>query len=217
MPVGGRAPIVLSRSATARSPGRVTSVDSSTSCPQECAQAGGISYRRPHGTSRTPRGRRRTPERGPRARRAGDLRFRHRPRVWARSGPAVVHTTWGRTLGNQGRGGGRRAVAVRNRRDVHVSTTGCGDPPTASQHVDLAPEQGRRPPSPASTPVMTRMRDVDRGFLEPHSGWGSSAGSGLAGHSGYRSVAGSRHDVHRSRRRTHKSWGGSGHEVPGGT
>src|SRR4051794_6097432 len=53
--------------------------------------------------------------------------------------------------------------------------------PTCGQHVDFGRDLRRGPRSPASTPVMTRMRDRDREFLEPQSGWGSCALVGLAG------------------------------------
>src|SRR3954454_15218461 len=47
--------------------------------------------------------------------------------------------------------------------------------PTADQHVDFRPDQRGGPLSPGSTPVMTRMSERYRSFLQPQSGWGRAA------------------------------------------
>ena len=102
---------------------------------------------------------------------SGD-RARHQPElrvlpvgVECRPGAAPrLGTDWGRAWGNRGTGGGETAPDVQNRRDVHVSTQGHPCPPTVGQHVDSGPDLRGRPRSPASTPVMTRMRERDRGF-----------------------------------------------------
>ena len=100
-------------------------VDTSRSCPQECAQVGEI---RPDAGPRTPP----RPTSGTTAdvtsqptRRSPAL-FTPPPHHVARDPayrPALVHMAWGRTGGNQGSGGGRTAVAVHGGRVVHVSTT----------------------------------------------------------------------------------------------
>src|SRR4051812_8579070 len=43
-----------------------------------------------------------------------------------------------------------------------------------SQQPHSGPHQREDPPSPGSTRVMTRMRELSREILEPHSGWGRS-------------------------------------------
>jgi hypothetical protein len=101
---------------------------------------------------------------GDRARRRPDLRV-FPVGVTCRPGAAPrLGTDWGRAWGNRGTGGGETAPDVQDRRDVHVSTQGHPCPPTVGQHVDSGPDLRGRPRSPASTPVMTRMRERDRGF-----------------------------------------------------
>ncbi|SDF63827.1 hypothetical protein SAMN05660485_03815, partial [Blastococcus fimeti] len=87
-----------------------------------------------------------------------------------------VHRAWGRTGGNQGSAGGRGAVAVHGGRVVHVSTTGRRSPPTPGQQGCWGADLRKGARSPASTRVMTRMKYFYPNFLEPHSGWGRSAG-----------------------------------------
>ncbi len=110
--------------------------------------------------------------------RPSDLRLcpSARPTAAAAAGPpdATVHTAWGSDRDRQGTAGGRRPPPVNNRRDVHVSTTGRLSPPTIGQQGHSGPDQREEARSPASTRVMTRMRELSRRILEPHSGWGSS-------------------------------------------
>src|SRR3712207_5765789 len=47
---------------------------------------------------------------------------------------------------------------------------------------------------------MTKMREIDRGFLAPHSGWGSCAAGDLTEDSGYLHVPPRGHDEHRTTR-----------------
>ena len=108
--------------------------------------------------------------------RCADLHFYKTP-----GGDDDGSTAWGRTGGRQGTGRGRRRRRVHGRRDVHVSTTGRRRPPTTGQHVDLVADLRARGFSPASTPVMTRMKEISRGFLEPQSGWGSRSEQGTRG------------------------------------
>ena len=85
---------------------------------------------------------------------------------------------------------GRRGQGVDDGRgrltDLGLSTCrhrSDGSPHTAGPHVDFGPDLHEGPRSPASTRVMTRMRELSRGILEPHSGWGRPAGRCLAGRS----------------------------------
>src|SRR3954447_14454071 len=103
--------------------------------------------------------------------------------------------------GAQGTAGGRRARRVHGRRDVHVSTTAQRRPPTASQHVDIGPGLRKGPPSPGSTAVMTRMKEISRRILEPQSGWGSCVERGprrSAGARGFPPSDRTRHDEQRT-------------------
>lgn len=167
-PVGRRVVVVPAPGALCRSPAPVTTVDWSTSCPQRCAQVGEISPRpltRRHDRPGVPTS---SPTPGDPARRRPDLQVHRigagrtpavgapRPRTWVRTGDGP----WG----NRGTGGGETAAGVRNRRDVHVSTQECARPPTVGQHVDLGADLHGRPRSPGSTPVMTKMREMDQGF-----------------------------------------------------
>ncbi len=172
----------------------VTSIDRSRSCPQECAQPGEISCppgdprsrqpgRRPHGAVASPRRR----LGAHRALSCGDsLSGRRGSLSTARCSlrPPVPFgrrsiTGCGRTGGNHGRGRGEAAASVHSRRVVHVSTQQGRRPPTAGQQGHLGPHLQEEPRSPASTPVMTRMRDLFQGVLEPHSGWGTCLGAPL--------------------------------------
>src|SRR3954467_8502667 len=54
-------------------------------------------------------------------------------------------------------------------------------PPTTGQHVDLYAVLRGRGFSPASTPVMTRMKEISRGFLEPQFMSGSRSEQGRTG------------------------------------
>ena len=160
--------------------GPVTSVDTSPSCPQGCAQAG---------ESRRGPGRVHRPRSGgtPSSSRLStgvdkpvDQRRRHlcvAPRTAAgHLGPPGGRRPWGRTVGKGGTGRGRTAAPVNNSAVVHVSTPGTGSSHTASPQVDSGADLHERPRSPASTRVMTRMRELSRGILEQHSGWGRPAG-----------------------------------------
>jgi hypothetical protein len=109
--------------------------------------------------------------------RAADLQLCKTPGRGA--GPrGGLRTGWGSAGGSPGTDRGRGRRRVHGRRDVHVSTTGRRRPPTVGQHVDSGADLRGRGFSPASTPVMTRMREISRGFLEPQSGWGSRSGRG---------------------------------------
>jgi hypothetical protein len=77
--------------------------------------------------------------------------------------------------GEQGTRGGDRTTTVHGRRVVHVSTQGDGHRPTAGQQGRLRADLRRGARSPASTPVMTKMKYFSQGVLEPHSGWGRVA------------------------------------------
>src|SRR5215218_1626215 len=78
--------------------------------------------------------------------------------------PPHLGTTWGSSRETQGTEGGRRGPTVNNRRDVHVSTTGRRSSPTIGQQGDPDADLHEGPRSPASTPVMTRMRELSRRF-----------------------------------------------------
>jgi len=137
---------------------------------------------------------------------------RRRPQVPGTAAVAAPAEAWvrpgDRQGGGQGTGRGRPTTSVHNRRDVHVSTTGRRSPPTMSQQPHSGPHQREDRPSPGSTRVMTRMRELSRKILEPHSGWGRLGwgGSGEAHrdqgsrsrHRGFPPEAPSRHDEHRS-------------------
>ena len=89
-------------------------------------------------------------------------------------------TTWGSTRDTQGTEGGRRRATVNNRRDVHVSTTEGRSPPTIGQQGHVGPEQRKEARSPASTRVMTRMRELSRRFWN-HTLGGEAAPATLKG------------------------------------
>ena len=96
----------------------------------------------------------------------------HRPQRAVVPGPSAgpvpgLGTNWGRTREGRGTARGRRTVGVHGRRDVHVSTTAVRSLPTVDQHVDSGADLRGGVVSPASTPVMTEMKERDRGFLEP--------------------------------------------------
>ncbi len=156
---------------------RPVTVPGMSPCPQECAQVGEISagpatpristFVEPARDRRQAADLRRRPDRQVPSTPGGQRRRRlspvHRLRGTGGDGP-------GR---RQGTRGGDRSSAVHSGRVVHVSTQGDGHRPTAGQQgcsgVDLH-EQLR---SPASTPVMTKMKYFSHGVLEPHSGWGA--------------------------------------------
>jgi hypothetical protein len=155
-------------------------VDSSRSCPQECAQTGDgrVSMASPAVTL-TARGHP-TTQRPPsppvwHLTSTNDVPLRSgapvRPSVPGRR-PSAVRTSWGRAVGVQGTTGGRSVDSVHSRRDVHVSTTGGRRLPTLGQHPSWRTDLGERARSPESTPVMTKMKEIFRGVLEPQSGWG---------------------------------------------
>ena len=186
IPIHSRTPLVP-RSGAARDAGQWTgSVDSSRSCPQECAQAGEIFLGRPRIAPPTPGGH---PDDTTlcHAARAG-TRLTCTDAVQPEPGHAALlrwgsegRNGWGRSGERQGTAGGGRTVTVHNRRDVHVSTQVMRSPPTACQQADSADDQRGHPRSPASTRVMTKMSYLDREFLEPHSGWGSPVPRGSGG------------------------------------
>jgi hypothetical protein len=89
-------------------------------------------------------------------------------------------TAWGSTRDTQGTEGGRRRATVNNRRDVHVSTTEGRSPPTIGQQGHVGPEQRKEARSPASTRVMTRMRELSRRFWN-HTLGGEAAPATLQG------------------------------------
>jgi hypothetical protein len=87
-----------------------------------------------------------------------------------------LHRPWGRT-GGSGPGDGGRTVDGRRSLCTAVEMSTCRQQegpatPTAGQHPRSRADLRRRVVSPASTPVMTRMKERDRGVLEQHSGWG---------------------------------------------
>src|ERR687898_2174655 len=86
-------------------------------------------------------------------------------------------TNWGFSRETQGTRGGHGEVPVNNRRDVHVSTTAGRRSPTIGQQGDWRPDQQKRPGSPASTPVMTRMRELSRRFSNHTLGGDAAPGS----------------------------------------
>ena len=167
-PVGLRTVVVPAQGVASRSPVPVTAVDRSTSCPQRCAQVGEISRRALTRGHDVPGETALAHTAVIRHHHGSDLRVHpvaaaQPPDVHAGRAPAWVRTGDG-GWGNRGTGRGETAPHVQNRRDVHVSTQECARPPTVGQHVDFGTDLRGRPRSPGSTPVMTKMRDIDQGF-----------------------------------------------------
>lgn len=169
-------------------------VDSSRSCPQGCAQVGEISCAPGHIWSR----RSAVPTAPSSPHLCTDLR-KHGPYGLDRRPSAELGTTWGRPGDVVRTGRGRRRRPVHSRRDVHVSTTGRRSFPTPGAQPRSAADLRGGLPSPESTPVMTRMREIYLDFLEPQTGWGSCAWrvkGGCREEEGFPPAPGNRHDEH---------------------